>query len=248
LQVADSASFSVDFGDPASFETGEFAGGSSLAIEDGRYVIRATNAASASYLWGKSNWNATDPAYPLLKNVMVEVEVASRAGDSDNWFGVMCRVDEADAGYAFLISADGFWTIAQADGQRGLSLLEPWRESTAIRKRRAANTLQVYCVDNYLALYVNGEFVGDHTDNRANRLDRVGGVGVLAGGAEDNTVEVGFDRLAVKAASFAGRPNTATPTLPPTATDQPTATLTHTPAPVTLQPIAPPATGAPSGN
>lgn len=235
--VDSNAVLTLNFDDPADFETGTFEGDSSLAIEDGQYVIRTNNPNGASYLWGK---NDTTP----LKNVVIEVQATSSGGEKDNWFGVMCRVDDSDSGYAFLISADGFWAVAKADRQRGLDFLETWKESTAIEKGNKSNTIQVYCVEDYLALYVNGEFVADRTDKS---FDRVGGIGLLAGGAEDQQVEVRFDTLTVKSASFENRPNTATPSPAPTDTPTATSTATATPevspteglVPVTVPPLQP---------
>jgi hypothetical protein len=236
LHIASQVSFSVDFSSTDDFEVGVYEGNSSLTIRDGSYRIQTANTTGASYLWGKSDWNGAAASYPLLKNVRVEVEAASVRGDADNWFGVMCRMDDGETGYAFLISDDGFWAIARADGQRGLTLLEPWRESREIRKG-SPNTLQAYCVDNYLALYVNGKFAGDYTDSR---FDRVGSVGLLAGGAQGNEIEVSFDNLVVRAAAFENRPNTPTSTTAATAIFEPTQSATS-PAlsPVPLQPILP---------
>lgn len=235
--VDSNAVLTLNFDDPTDFEIGTFDGDSSLAIEDGQYVIRTNNPNGASYLWGK---NDTTP----LKNVVIEVQATSSGGEKDNWFGVMCRVDDSDSGYAFLISADGFWAIAKADSQRGLDFLETWKESTAIEKGNKSNTIQVYCVDDYLALYVNGEFVADRTDKS---FDRVGGVGLLAGGGEDQQVEVRFDTLTVKSASFENKPNTATPSPAPSDTPTVTSTATATPevspteglVPVTVPPLQP---------
>ncbi|MBI5927875.1 MAG: hypothetical protein HY862_01090 [Chloroflexi bacterium] len=235
--IDSNAALTINFDDPAEFETGTFEDDASLAIEDGQYVIRTSNPNGASYLWGKND-------LAPLKNVVIEVQATSSGGEKDNWFGVMCRVDDTDSGYAFLISADGFWAIAKADGQRGLDFLETWKESKAIEKGGKPNTIQAYCVEDYLALYVNGEFVADRTDKS---FDRVGGVGLLAGGAQDQQVEVHFDTLTIKSASFENKPNTATPS--PAPSDTPTATSTPTEAPqtsptqvlapVTLAPLQP---------
>jgi hypothetical protein len=230
--INEQAALNLAFDDPTQFETGIFDGDASLAIEGGQYIIRTSNPSGASYLWGTSNTT-------LLKNVVIETQATSDGGEQDNWFGVMCRVDDTNSGYAFLISADGFWSIAKADGQRGLEFLEAWQESSEIHKGDESNTIQAYCVDDYLALYVNGKFVGDHIDNSFND---VGAVGLLAGGAEGNEVEVRFENLLVQAAAFENSPNTPTSPAP---SNTPTATATETIepeptqglAPVTLQPI-----------
>lgn len=189
--------FEVDFDEQDDFETGEFAGGGRLAIEDGRYIIETESQRSAGYLWGTSIWEGGSDDYPEVRDVAIEVDAETVSGEEDNWFGVMCRVEE-DSGYAFLISADGFWAIARADTRAGntrLSFLENWQSSDHINRGTESNHIAAYCVNDYLALYVNSEFIGDHRDDN---FDRAGSVGLLAGGAQDNKVQVAFDNLVVR--------------------------------------------------
>jgi len=216
IDVAD-VSVTIDFSSADDFETDAFEDGSRIVIENGEYVLTATNADRSRYLVGKSIWGEDESTpYPSLKNVVIEVEAQPRAGDEDNWYGVMCRVGADGSGYAFLIGADGFWSIAVSDG-RSLDTLEEWRQSDTIKKGNSRNIIQAYCVDDYLALYVNGEFVGDHRDNE---LNTVGGFAVVAGGIEENVVTVVFDNLRANAANFEGKPNTPVPTNAPTDTPE----------------------------
>lgn len=209
ISIAAAPEYQVDFESGDVFETQTFGEGEDrLAIEDGKYFIETTNQRGAGYLWG------IGANYPPLKNVVVDVETQTLEGTQDNWFGVMCRVDENDGGYVFLISADGFWAIARAEKGR-LSFLENWRESDSIRKgHNQTNDLRVYCVEDYLALYVNGDFVGDHENKRFNH---VGAVGLLAGGQRNDRIVISFDNLKVYAAALRETPNTPAPaTLAPT--------------------------------
>ncbi len=232
IDVAD-ASVSIDFSNPDDFETDVFENGSTLAIENDEYVITSTNLERNQYVVGKSIWGEDGTAhYPTYKNVRVEVEAQPRAGEDDNWYGVMCRVDEAGSGYTFLISADGFWAIALSNG-REFSFLENWREADAIKRGNSRNTIQAYCVDDYLALYVNGDFVGDH---RNSDLNDVGGFGVVAGGKESNRISVVFDDLVVSEINFEGKPNTPAPTM----------AATDTPAPIETQTLEVPEITPPS--
>jgi hypothetical protein len=204
-------SYTIDFSAETQFETGDFGEKGALSIENGEYLIYTGNIDGPTYLWGSTQVGDADSLYPALKNLVVEVAASPRAGTQDNWYGVMCRVNEQGEGYAFLIGADGFWTIARATGTH-LDLLQEWRESDVIRAGQARNTLRAYCVEHYLALYVNDEFLGDFTvTEREDQLDRVGAVGLIAGGAENETTVVAFDDLQVASVQVGNTPNTPAP-------------------------------------
>lgn len=197
--------YTVDFSNPDDFEVGRFGDGSSLSIEDDQYLIRSANVEGNRYLFG-----TTTDQYPELHNVSIQVEATTQDGSEDNWFGVMCRVNDENEGYAFLISADGFWALARSTG-RSLDFLDNWRETDAIKTGRGAtNTIQVYCVDEYLALYVNGEFIGDRNDSR---LDEAGAVGLLAGGPRADAATVAFDNLVFQQAYPEGEAPEPAPTV-----------------------------------
>lgn len=220
------------------FEIGRF-DDSSLTVADEAYQITSFSDISNHYLIGQN------PDISL-KNVVIEVTVTPIAGAQNNWYGIVCRADENDTGYALLISADGFWSIAkvtQSGSRQFLDYLRQWRENDTIQQN-APNTLTAYCVEDYLALYVNGKFVGEYEDDS---IDRVGGVGFLAGGAEDDTVTVTFDNARISSAAKSGRPNTPIPTLgiTPETTAEATEILTLEPIEVeTIEPIEVPPLGA----
>lgn len=197
--------YSLDFEDATSFETGDFSGApedtrpfeAKLTIEDGFYQIHYTTATS-SYIWGQGS--------EAVQNSQVEAEARPLADGDDYFYGVMCRVDENGAGYAFLISTDGYGAIARADG-RSLSFLANWRESDAIKQGDANNKIRVVCVENYLALYVNDEFVADAEDNDKDERHLDEGqtgfiVGVLNEKRENIEMTVAFDDLTVREASL----------------------------------------------
>lgn len=192
---------SVDFADEASFETGDYAeAGASLRIEEGRYRLQQAGERTA-YIWGQGGDEAA--------NVIVEAVAAPQSDFANNLYGVMCRVNAEGEGYAFLISNDGFGAIAFADKgagtQSSLSFIFDWAESDAINEGQAQNTIRAVCIDDYLALYVNGEFVGDVEDTR---FSAPGQAGLIAGifiesGDEAGEVIVEFDDLTVSEGSLA---------------------------------------------
>lgn len=206
--------YQLSFDDAESFETAIYDSGA-LQVQDGTYLIRLQTD-NAGYLWGSTLWGDASLAYPLLKNVVVEVDARLSESDTrDNWFGILCRVDRKQHGYAFLVSSDGFWQIARAEtlaDELNLQPLTEWQQSPHIDIEAEHLQLQAYCIDDYLALYVDGVFVGDHRDNRYNYA---GGVGLL-GGSDQGIFEIRFDDLTVKTAAFKNRPNTPTPEISPT--------------------------------
>lgn len=217
LQTTDE-SLTFDFESGAQgFETTTIAN-SELVVENGQYQVTSLNDRGNHYLVGNN-------PEVNLKNVVIEVEVEQLNGTNDGWFGVVCRTHGNDVGYALLISADGFWSIARisesVSGLQSLDYLENWKENSAINTA-GTNQIEVYCVDDYFALYVNGEFVGDHRDDTYNHS---GGVGLLAGNVEDEVVTVAFDNLTVRGAYREGNPNTATPAPTTTPTPEAIATL-----------------------
>ena len=132
---------------------------------------------------------------------MIEVEATAVDGTEDNWFGVICRLNEDNFGYAFVIGSDGFWAITRVDGDN-LDFIDQWREHDAINTGiNSTNTIQAYCVDDYLGLYINGEFVGDHTDST---YDHAGSVALVGGGPESDAVTIQFDNLSVNLANRRG--------------------------------------------
>ncbi len=185
--------FSATFDEPGNWDVGTRSDTtgeplSSLAVVDGRYQIDHTAARSASFVWGAGG--------PAVENVIVEVDAEQLSPEKDNLYGVACRLmsDERGdtSGYALLISGDGHYGIAEIKNQ-SLSFLLKWHQSDAIHQGTASNTIRAVCVDNYLAVYANGTFLGEVKDDA---LRRAGQVGLVAGVTADAAVSVAFDNLA----------------------------------------------------
>jgi hypothetical protein len=139
-------------------------------------------------------WGAGGDAY---ENVIIEVEAEQLSPEKDTLYGAMCRLVTDDSGnttgYALLVSGDGQYGIAEVNG-RSLSFLLDWHQSKTIKQGQAVNTIRAVCVDNYLAVYANGKFLGDVTSDTYRRPGQVGLIAGVTGGAE---VYVAFDNLAV---------------------------------------------------
>ncbi|MBZ0310360.1 MAG: hypothetical protein K8I82_30140, partial [Anaerolineae bacterium] len=153
------------------------------------------SAQSSSYIWGQGG--------DSVQQVDIEGEVQFISGSPDNFYGMMCRVDETGAGYMFLISSDGYGAIARTDG-RSLSFLVDWHEHESIKKEESTNKIRAVCIDDYLAFYVNGKFVADVKDeDHPLETGQIGlAAGILSEKREETSVTVTFDNLIVREASL----------------------------------------------
>lgn len=127
------------------------------------------------------------------QDVVIEVETTQLSDYRDNAYGLMCRASPTNNGngYYFLISGDGYAAIRRGAADE-ITALVSWRKTSAVRQDRSINRLRVVCLGNYLALYVNGEFVAETADSRY----RTGYAG-LSAAVTDGEVEVWFDDLTI---------------------------------------------------
>lgn len=184
----------VTFDDAAAWETGRYPAGADdpdtmLAIEDGRYRVDFRAGRNAALTWG-----AGGEAY---EDVVIEVSAEQLGGTDDNLYGVGCRMVESDdgsmSGYVLLVSGDGHYGIAELS-RNSLNFLLEWHQSDAIHTGAAQNAIRAVCVDDYLAVYANGTFLGDVTDRR---YIRPGQVALVAGVTSEGRISVAFDDLVV---------------------------------------------------
>lgn len=161
-----------------------------MRVQDGVYRAQA---GAGTLMWTLNAQMHTD--------VVIQVDTQRVSGDVVNAHGLMCRASPSGNGngYYFLISADGAYTIRRGAGDQ-VTALVPWRTSRALNRGQVINRLRIVCIGDYLALYVNGEFVAEARDNRYHT-----GVAGLAVAAPNSPIEVTFDRVLVWEAQFAAR-------------------------------------------
>lgn len=95
-------------------------------------------------------------------------------------------------GYLFLIQGNGQYAIMRSRGRNVVPLVN-WTSSSAITVGPGQNHLRAVCMDDYLAFYINDQYVAGATDATFQR----GQVGLAASGANTLGVEVEFDNLVV---------------------------------------------------
>jgi hypothetical protein len=126
---------------------------------------------------------------------LVMVEATRTQGPADNAFGLVCRYQDPDNFYFFLISSDGFAGIGQRlDGERQLLSDEHMLPSNAILPGREPNRIQANCIGPQLELYVNGQFVTAVEDETWS----TGDVGLIAGSYETGEIAILFDNFSVQ--------------------------------------------------
>jgi hypothetical protein len=104
-------------------------------------------------------------------------------------------VGEGD-GYLFLIQGTGSYAIMRARGRDVVPLVD-WTTSEHINVGPGSNHIRAICAGNYLALYVNEQFLADATDDTYTS----GQVGLVASAANRLGVRVEFDNLSISAVS-----------------------------------------------
>jgi hypothetical protein len=98
-------------------------------------------------------------------------------------------------GYLFLIEGTGRFSIQLSKG-RSVQPLVDWTFSSDIKMGAASNSIRAVCDGNYLALYVNGKFMADTSDDTYTK----GQVGLVAAAANRLGNQVAFDNLRVSEA------------------------------------------------
>lgn len=93
-------------------------------------------------------------------DVIIQVQTQQISGPDDNAYGVLCRYQNENNYYVFLISGDGYYAIGKfqsgATEIRYISGQGEYQFSEQIRQGPSINEIQVECVGNTLSLIVNG--------------------------------------------------------------------------------------------
>lgn len=124
------------------------------------------------------------------------VEVTEQATEVAEASGSVLSIEAANGdGYLFLIQGTGSFAIMRSRG-RDLTPLVDWTPSDKIKAGLERNELRAVCMGDYLAFYINGEFVGDATDSTFES----GQVALLASASTRLGAVIEFDDLTVSAA------------------------------------------------
>jgi hypothetical protein len=156
---------------------------------------------TAAYLEGGLVLNIREPgmdyisrAHKKFADVDARVSAVKLSGTDDNDFGLVCRYQNAENFYGFLISSDGYAGIIKVkEGVRELISGDTMQYSELIQQGGEGNQLRMICLGSSLALFVNDTIILLTEDSDFTEGD----VGVIAGGMQPPGVEVFFDDFKV---------------------------------------------------
>lgn len=176
--------FADDFSDPNSGWDRVKAEEGVTDYANGRYRI-LVNQAQHDY-WANPGRSFGD--------VRVEVDATKAGGPDDNDFGLICRYQDTDSFYAFLISSDGYVGIMKvSQGSSEMLGTDGLQQTDAIRQGGTTNHIRGDCVGSTLTLYVNGKQVHSAEDSAFSSGD----VGLLAGTYDVSGTDIHFDNFFV---------------------------------------------------
>jgi hypothetical protein len=130
-------------------------------------------------------------------DVVIRAEARQVAGPNDNAYGLICRYQNEENFYVFLISGDGYYSIGKyQSGSEAVTYLTEngqFQQSEAINQGVASNELLASCVGNELTLEVNGVPLLSVTDPTF----VTGDIGVAAATLQSEAAVVEFDNVQV---------------------------------------------------
>jgi hypothetical protein len=178
------ALFEDDFASPATGWDRLQAAEGIMDYDGGGYRI-LVNALQVNF------WST--PRKPFA-DVRLEVDAGKLAGPDENRIGLICRYTGED--YYFLImTSDGYYGIGiYQDGRADLLGQNAMQPGPGIRTGLAVNHLRADCKGDLLALYANGQKLGEVHDPTL----KDGDVGLLAGTFSQPGVDVIFDNFVVR--------------------------------------------------
>lgn len=141
------------------------------------------------------NYNMwANPYKSFIGDVRIEVDATKIGGPDDNDFGVICRYQDVDNFYYFLISSDGYAAIGKkVGGSQQLISSDNMQKVDGITPGAATNHIRADCVGSELKLYVNGNLIATATDSSFTSGD----VGLMAGTFDTAGTDILFDNFYV---------------------------------------------------
>jgi hypothetical protein len=127
-------------------------------------------------------------------DVQIEVDATRLAGPVDNRFGLICRFQDMDNFYVFIISSDGYYAIGKIkNGEASLLGQEMMAYSAAIVQGSGPNRLRFDCIGKTLMGSVNGQTIAITNDADFSSGD----AGLIAGTFDESGVDISFDNFIV---------------------------------------------------
>ncbi|RMG96034.1 MAG: hypothetical protein D6706_10910 [Chloroflexi bacterium] len=161
--------------------------GAVVEVVDG--VLRISTSQPGEIWWTNPGRNFDD--------VIITTQARQVSGPDNNAYGVICRYQNEENFYIFLISGDGFYAIAKYESEspqvQYLSGGGQYQFSDIINQGVATNQIRASCIGNELTLTVNGLPLVTVTDDSF----VAGDIGLGVSTLEPGTAVVEFDQVQV---------------------------------------------------
>lgn len=129
-----------------------------------------------------------------FKDTHIYTRAYKSAGPDDNFMGLLCRYQDDENFYAFVISSDGYYGIHKKQGgTQSLVGLPQMGFDETIQRGHQANDILAVCQGDQLALFVNGIKLLQVADETFSSGD----VGMIAGNFSQPGAEILFDYFVV---------------------------------------------------
>ncbi len=162
-------------------------GGAVAELVEG--VLRISTSQAGKIWWSNPGQNFDD--------AIITVQARQVSGPNNNAYGIICRYQNEQNFYIFLISGDGYYTIGKyqsgSDQITYLTENAQYQPSEFINQGVATNQIRASCIGNELSLAVNGLPLFTTTDPTF----VTGDVGLGVSTLEVGTAVVEFDNLTV---------------------------------------------------
>lgn len=137
------------------------------------------------------------PGLSLQRDIRVEVDATKVSGPDDNDFGILCRYQDNNNFYQFLVSSDGYVGILKyVSGSMQSIAAETLIEHSAVNMGNAQNHIRADCIGDILTLYVNDQQVSTAQDTA---FMGSGDVGIFAGTYDVPGTDIHFDNFVITA-------------------------------------------------
>jgi hypothetical protein len=163
----------------------------SARLVDGQYEMKAT---IPNWSW----WLYRPITGDDLAGMVIEADIDHTSSGYNN-ISLICRAGQTE-GYFFDVHSIGLYSIRQfSDGE--MTSIMPRKASPVINRDAASNHLMAVCVEDYLALYINGQLVAEAYDNSI----EAGMMGIAISTSETSQEAVAlFDNLRIWAVEPTG--------------------------------------------
>jgi serine/threonine protein kinase len=140
--------------------------------------------------WNTALWASS---IEIFDDASISVQ-ARPTGDSDGYYGVLCRVSSVYDYYYFILNPNGSYSIGKYKNEEfGVMLRDGWQAHDAIKTGVQANRLRADCFADELRFYVNDILLVEITDADFSS----GSAGFIVATLEDEFFEVTFSNLLV---------------------------------------------------